>query len=72
MSNNVPPQYPNSAYQQQADAEATRRAQEYQRQQQEAADAAREAAEIAERQRREAERAAADQANRMRWSSQNR
>jgi hypothetical protein len=72
MSGNTPPQYPNSAYHQQADAEATRRAQEYQRQQQEAADAAREAAELAEKQRREAERAAADQANRIGWSGQHR
>jgi hypothetical protein len=70
MSSNVPPQYPNSAYHQQADAEAIQRAQEYQRQQQEAAEAARKAQEIAEQQRREAERAAADQANRVRWSSQ--
>jgi len=70
MSGNMPPQYPNSAHHAQADAEATRRAQEYQRQQQEAAEAARKAQEIAEAQRREAERAAADQANRVRWSSQ--
>ena len=72
MSSNLPPQYPYSGYQEQADAEAIQRAQEYQRQQQEAANAAREAAEIAERQRREADRAAADQANRMWWSSQRR
>lgn len=32
MTGNVPPQYPDSAHHQQADAEATRRAQEYQKQ----------------------------------------
>jgi hypothetical protein len=32
MTGNVPPQYPNTAHHQQAAAEATRRAQEYQRQ----------------------------------------
>ncbi|MBR7832581.1 hypothetical protein KDL01_04885 [Actinospica durhamensis] len=70
MTGNVPPQYSNSAYHQQADAERIRQAQEYQRQQQEAANAAREAAEIAERQRRAAEKAAADQAARMRQTHQ--
>lgn len=70
MSGNVPPQYSNSAYHQQADAERVRQAQEFQRQQQEAAEAARKAAEIAEQQRRAAEQAAADQAARMRQTHQ--
>jgi uncharacterized membrane protein YqiK len=55
---------------QQADADRIKEVQEAQRIQQELLDTDKKAREIAERQRREQERAAADQANRLGWSSQ--
>jgi hypothetical protein len=69
MATNVPPQY---GHQIQADADRVRQAQEFQKAQQEAAEAAKKAAEIAEQQRLAHEKAAADQANRIGWSGQQR
>jgi hypothetical protein len=67
-----PPQYPLYSNVQQADAEATRIAQEYQEAQKKAAEAAAEANRIAEEQRQARMAAQADQANRIGWSSQRR
>jgi len=71
MSGTIPSQPP-SGYHQKADAEATRRAQEFQKQQLEAQRAAKEAAEERERQRRAAEKGTADHSNKMGWSGQRR
>jgi flagellar biosynthesis/type III secretory pathway protein FliH len=66
-----PPDYIAGIHQQ-ADAEATRRAQEYQEAQQKAAEAAAEANRIAEERRRAMEQGTADAANRGFWTSQGR
>jgi hypothetical protein len=62
----------NSAYVQQADADAIKAAQEYQEAQRKAADAAAEAARIAEEQRRARIAAEIGHAARIGWSSQRR
>jgi hypothetical protein len=69
MAYTPPPDY---GHQQQADAERIKQAQEAQRIAQEVLEADKQAREIAERQAREREQAAADQANRIGWSGQQR